>query len=447
MSTAQSRTLSDSRGRRTLLLCLLYFCQGFPWGFATIALLATLSQAGHGKADTATVVALAILPWTFKFFFGPLIDSVRMPALGLRRPWIAIAQFFMALTLLAAATSGAMESNATLMYLAWVFFVHNCFAALQDVSTDALAVDLLDDSERGRVNGFMWGSKLLGIAVGGAGMATVVAYTNLQTAVLIQAGMTIAVLTLVITWLERPGERRFPWSAGSAQGAIGKGSFGPLVTARELRRALSNRTTLALVAVAGFYAIAEGIYDPLTVEFFVQKLGWSADKFARAQGTWGVLGELCGALLGGYLCDLLGRRRVAAMGLAGMMVTLLAFAQTAQSWQTPDYMHVLLLPAFKGTLAFATVSFFSLFMKVSWTRAAATQFTLYMAMSNLGYALGAKLITWLELSGFNLSLADFYMLAGLSPLIPLVLLVGLDPDGVEERRLAEALQLEMAKAE
>ncbi len=97
-------------------------------------------------------------------------------------------------------------------------------------------------------------------------------------------------------------------------------------------------------------------------------------------------------------------------------------------------MHVLLLPAFKGTLAFATVSFFSLFMKVSWTRAAATQFTLYMAMSNLGYALGAKLITWLELSGFNLSLVAFTCWPSV-PLIPL--LVGLDPDGVEERRLAE----------
>ena len=40
----------------TSLLCLLYFWQGTPWGFATIALLATLSQAGHGKAETATAL-------------------------------------------------------------------------------------------------------------------------------------------------------------------------------------------------------------------------------------------------------------------------------------------------------------------------------------------------------------------------------------------------------
>ena len=50
-------------------------------------------------------------------------------------------------------------------FIAWVFFVHNCFASLQDVATDALAVDLLEDDERGRVNGMMWASKLLGIVL------------------------------------------------------------------------------------------------------------------------------------------------------------------------------------------------------------------------------------------------------------------------------------------
>jgi hypothetical protein len=76
-------------------------------------------------------------------------------------------------------------------------------------------------------------------------------------------------------------------------------------------------------------------------------------------------------------------------------------------------------------------------MKVSWTRAAATQFTVYMAMGNVGYALGAKLNGWVELTGYSPSLADLYVLGGLLPIIPLLLLVGLDPDGVVTRRQAE----------
>jgi hypothetical protein len=105
---------------------------------------------------------------------------------------------------------------------------------------------------------------------------------------------------------------------------------------------------------------------------------------------------------------------------------------------------VLLLPAFKGTMAFATVSLFSLYMKVSWTRAAATQFTVYMAMGNVGYAIGAKLNAWLPQVGFTPTLTDFYLVAGFLPIVPLLLLIGLDPDGVVARKLAEQRRMALA---
>jgi PAT family beta-lactamase induction signal transducer AmpG len=239
----------------------------------------------------------------------------------------------------------------------------------------------------------------------------------------------------------------FPWSRGSAQEGVTTASFGVVLTLRELRRALSTRTTAMLVCVAGTYCVAEGLYDPLTVEFFVQHLGWGAEDYARAQGTLGVMGELGGALLGGYLCDRYGRRRIARIGLLLMGAILLTFGATSGLWQSGGYPHVLLLPAFKGTLAFTTVSLLSLYMKVSWTRVAATQFTLYMAMANLGYASGAKLNTWLERAGLELTMADFYLVAGLLALLPLVFLGGLDPDGIEARKHAERAGPALARAD
>ncbi|MEJ2602725.1 MAG: MFS transporter [Gammaproteobacteria bacterium] len=429
--------LADNRYARRIVLCLLYFTQGFPWGFATVALLAILSEAGHDKAQTATVAALAILPWSFKFVWAPMIDSLRLPSMGLRRPWLMFAQICMALTLLSAVYTGGLQSDATLTYIAWVFFVHNCFASMQDVAADALAVDLLDDSERGRVNGFMWGSKLFGIAVGGAGMGFVAARYGIPTAVVIQAVMIILVLGVVIAWPERAGEKRLPWSTGSAQGVAAARDYGVMITMRELKRAFSNRTTATLALFSVIYLLVDGLFYPLTTEFFVQGLGWSAERFSRAQGTWGVLGELIGALSGGYLCDRYGRRRVAAIGLTALALSMGGFGLLLADSFEAGGAHVLLLPAFKGSMAFTTVAMFSLYMKVSWTTAAATQFTLYMALGNLGYAIGAKLLAWLDLAGYDLRLDQLYVLGGLMPLAALVLLIGLDPDGVERRKLAE----------
>ncbi len=439
-------SVEENRYVRRILLCLLYFCQGFPWGFATIALLAILSQAGHDKAETGTVVAMAILPWTFKFFWAPMIDSLRLPSMGLRRPWIVFAQTGMAVTLFGAWTTGALENAATLQYLAWVFFIHNCFASLQDVATDALAVDMLDDSERGLVNGLMWGSKLVGIAVGGAGMGVLVARAGMPTAVLAQAMMIVVVLALVIALQERRGEKRFPWSDGAAQGVAGAREFGVRITFSELRRALSNRTTATLALFAVLYTIVDGLFYPLTTEFFVQGLGWSAERFSGAQGTWGVAGELVGALAGGYLCDRYGRRRIASIGLVMLATTMIGFGLLFAGALDGTLPNVALLPAYKGAMAFTTVSMFSLFMKVSWTAAAASQFTLYMALGNLGYYVGAKLIGWLDLAGYALDAVDFYVLGGLFPLLALMLLIGLDPDGVEQRKLAERAALAASAA-
>ena len=426
--SSSPKYLSTSRLRRTLLLCLLYFCQGLPWGFATVALLAMLSQAGHPKSATAAVVAFAILPWTFKFFWAPMIDSIRMPSLGVRRPWIIIAQICMALTLLGAITSGRLESSQTVSYFAWVFFIHNCFASLQDVATDALAIDLLEDNERGRLNGMMWGSKLFGIAIGGAGMATVTDSLGIQTAVIMQVGVLVTVLLLVIKWREREGERLLPWTPGSSQSDINKTTTGFIVTARELLRALSTRTTALLVLVALSIPICEGLYDPVTTEFFVQHLGWTATQYAQTQGTIGVTAEVTGALLGGFLCDRFGQRRVAVTGILLFMSTLLMFSWTSSAWDQPWYPHVMLIPLFRGFFAMTTVSMFALYMKVSWTTAAASQFTLYMAMNNLGYFLGATLVTSLEGASFPSSLADYYFLGGLLPIISLVLLFTFSPE-------------------
>ncbi|HIA28012.1 MAG TPA: MFS transporter [Planctomycetes bacterium] len=457
--TPSHLTLSGSRSLRTTLLCLLYFAQGFPWGFATVALLSALSEAGHSKEQLATVGGMAILPWTFKFFWAPMIDTIRFPSLGIRRPWIIIAQSGMALTLFGVWSTGDLASETTLMTIAWVFFTHNCFASLQDVATDALAVDLLDEKERGRVNGMMWGSKLFGIALGGAGMGTVIARYNIATAVLIQGCLVVTILVLVIATRERVGEKIFPWSAGEAQqpgdkpvpeGFVGvvrnfwRGVISGVLrfwgVLRELGRALSLRTTALALLLALLVPICEGLYVPLTTDLFVQGFGWTAERFSQVTGTWGVAGELIGALLGGFLCDRLGRRRMAGFGLILTASVLVTFSLTSDYWQQEGYPSLLLPPLFKGCFAFTTVSLFSLYMKISWTGAAATQFTLYMATSNMGHALGAQLnklndwISWIFPEAAGISDSGFYLLAGVLALLPLAILPLLDPDSIGRRK-------------
>ena len=159
--------LAESGSLRLLTLCGLYVAQGLPWGFIAVAITATLAARGLDPGEIAQVTILATLPWSLKWIWGPLIDRFRLPIMGRRRPWILLAQSGMILVLLLLAAFPALTQDLGSLKYA-IFFV-NCFASLQDVSVDALAVDLLKPEERGRANGLMYGSSYAGNALGGAG--------------------------------------------------------------------------------------------------------------------------------------------------------------------------------------------------------------------------------------------------------------------------------------
>ena len=55
-------TLIDNAFRRRLTLCALYFAQGLPWGFMTVALASHLTEKGMTVGETGWLLAMSTLP-------------------------------------------------------------------------------------------------------------------------------------------------------------------------------------------------------------------------------------------------------------------------------------------------------------------------------------------------------------------------------------------------
>ena len=184
--------LIDNRAQRMTMLCAMYLAQGIPWGFMTIALISYLTERGVGDAQAGELTAIVLLPWTFKLIWAPMIDTMTVRSMGRRRPWIIGAELMMALSLLGILAAGDLTENLRL--LGWMFFVHNVFSSLQDVSTDALAVDILPYEEQGRTNGLMWGTKLIGKGIGATVMAHIIDAWGLPAAVLAQMIVLLVIM-------------------------------------------------------------------------------------------------------------------------------------------------------------------------------------------------------------------------------------------------------------
>ncbi len=409
-------TLTGSKAARTVTLCVLYAAQGMPWGFVTIALLSYLASQGAGLVETAKISTLATLPWTFKVLWGPIIDRFTLRSMGRRRPWILLAQLAMGATLLAMILVG--DITAEFETLAWMVFLHNCFVSLQDVSSDALAVDVLRDDERGTVNGMMWASNYAGVAIGGAGMGTVIAHLGLRPAFCLQAGVLFLILCLPLFLRERAGERLLPWSKGEARLEPGEERAGDLAgLVRGLFGAFGTWPPILGALFAYAASITVGMRVAVMPVFYTQGLGWTDERYSQVEGGVGSAAGVLGAIVGGFLADRLGVKVVITIGVLGV-AALCAAMGLSEELRTHASFPLVFLVGTSFLISLKTVAGFALFMRLCTPAVAGTQYTLYMAFSNLARVSGAALVASLEGDGYR----TIFLVMAAAIILPLLFL-------------------------
>ncbi len=396
--------LAERRWLRLFTLCALYVAQGIPWGFMATTLPPYL--ASHGVKDLGAGLAMTTLPYTFKWMWGPIIDSFTIPRFGRRRPWIVFAQGMMALTVLAMVT---FDVTRDLHLLVVMIFVHTVFNALQDVSVDALAADILPEKERGSANGLMYGSKYLGGAIGGFGMAFTIMHTSLRTALVVQTAILIAIMMLPLFTRERDGA---PPPRESPRATLGA-----------LLQAFSLRSTLVAALLMLCATFATGIIIPTATQLFVGELKWNPASYTAIGGGWGLVVAAGCAAITGFLTDKLGRRRVAAVASCALGAAYLASGLLTSYWT--EHWFVWLMGLYvEASLSIWSVALIALAMDLAWPRVAGSQFSAYMALLNFGTTLGYQFSTRaMELWEFH----GVYLVAGSIQVLVTLLLWPIDP--------------------
>lgn len=440
--------LVDNRWQRRVTLCALYFAQGVPWGFMLITLPSYLSYHYQvGDNEIGNLKAIILIPWSFKLIWAPIMDSFTIRSMGRRRPWIIGSELMMALTLLG--FIGIGDPSQQLQFILYMYFLHNCFASLQDVCTDALAVDVLPAHEQGQMNGMMWGSKLIGKGIGAWGLSHVLNVGGLGACVSIQVLLLLAVMFVPLFVLERQGERRFPWSFGEAVQKSAIPSTNPWKVSKKVIKAFSLTTTFCFIFFALTKLIASGINEVMTNTLYTQYLNprWTDLEFSTASGLYATFPIIFGAIIGGFLADRFGRRTIISIGFGGYGVAALIFAAYPNLWNEPWFSMTYIL-SYETLSAIGAVGFLSMAMRISWTAAAATVFTTYMTLSNISHVVGNKMAASVRSWFINPEHGDLsnlisyelvFWFVGIISIVPLVLLFFVKPKEVDKARLLESV--------
>ena len=382
--------LSELAVLRYFSFAVLYVAQGIPEGMTLFAVPAWMAAHGKTAADIGTYSAIIFIPFSFKILAAPVMERFTFLPMGRRRPWIILGQSGIAATLMAMSLLADPLGNLTSLIVAG--FCLSTFITFQDIATDALVIDIVPLSQQARANGFMWGAKIVGTAASLALGTWLLNRYGFFAATFCLSLAVVLIMFVPLLLRERPGERLLPWTSGAASADAARlqlGNFRSIFTS--LFRALKLPDSIVLIVSLFSMLTALAFMRTLFPIFTIQALGWSNQGYSSAFAATSLAGGILGMLAGGWLVDRFGKIRMLSTYLTALIVLTVVLAFSEKMWNQPYLIEGYML-VFNTLFTFAAIALFATAMQCCWKRISALQFTLFMAIYNLGQTVGAALI-------------------------------------------------------
>ena len=133
---------------------------GVMSGYLTVAVAFLLSKAGIPVAQTAALIALGLLPHTWKFAWAPIADTTLS-----RKTWYLLASVVSAVGIWA---TGVLPANpSSLPMLSVIVLVSNVAVTFLGMSVESLMAYATPENEKGRAGGWFQAGNLGGGGLGG----------------------------------------------------------------------------------------------------------------------------------------------------------------------------------------------------------------------------------------------------------------------------------------
>lgn len=377
-----TRNMLDTKKGRLTTFGILYMCEGIPLGFAAVAMAAYMRRQGMDVAQVGAFVGAFYLPWAFKWSWAPLVDLIGLKRFGGRKAWIVLCQILMIVTLYGVSQ---IDYTQNFNLLITMVVIHNVFAATCDVAIDSLAVNALRPEERGQGNGFMFAGAYIGQGLGGGGAIFISGMYGFDVSFLYVALLLCLVLAFVVVFVRDPDLATVVTDRSTEVWLKFRASVTSF--ARELSVGFFRSGKGPMVGVVfallpfGAMALSGGASTALQVD-----IGMTDDQIAQLNIYSTAISGM-GCIIGGWLADKLGKRRMLALYYALTTLPVLYVAIRAGSGSgtagigIPEFFAASLTFYLFMGMHYGTSA--AIFMGLTNPAIAATQFTGFMALRNL----------------------------------------------------------------
>lgn len=349
---------SPTKHAHPSIFMFLYLPFGVLTGYVTVTLGYILTNAGIPLVQVAPIISIGLIPNILKFLWAPLIDTTLTV-----KKWYLLTDFVTAVGIIATGILPFKAQYLTIITVVILFTnVANSFIAM---ATESLVAHDIPDNLKGRAGGWLQAGNLGGLGLGGgAGLWLADNISPFAGSVII--ALACIFCSFGLFFLSEPPS------------FIKEKSY--LKTIRNLNRdiwvLLKSRMGLLALFLC-FIPIGSGAASNLWSSIS-KDWGASANTVALIVGVGGGILSAVGCLLGGWICDLMDRKK--AYILFGLVQALCALAM-AFSPRT-EQMFTLWTSLYAVSTGLTYAGFSAFVLEAIGKGAAATKYNVFASLSN-----------------------------------------------------------------
>lgn len=381
--------LTEHRFLRFSTVTAMYFAQGVQSGLLFTAIPAYLAMKGVEASVIGGFIGLLFLPWSFKIISAPVMDRFSFLPMGRRRPWVIAGMVGALIGYIIMSLVNDPLNNLSILIAAGMIVSFS--TAFMDVAIDGMTVDIISAKEYSTANSFMTGGNVIGFASTTAIAGLLLSNYGISFTMIITAGIVGVLALFPILLRERPGERILPFTEGFAsEESLNLQMKSWSEIGKKLFTAVLQRESILLMVVIFLYGTTYGLFQTYMPILSVQELDWTDTEFSGLVGTAGLAAGISAMVLASPLMRKLGTLRGLQIFIVGLAVVGIVMGLIPILWKETITIQVFVF-TYYGLRTFLLIALLTAAMMLCQKAVAATQFALYMSISNLGISVGSAM--------------------------------------------------------
>jgi PAT family beta-lactamase induction signal transducer AmpG len=369
-----STSIKQALLNRRMLICIFTgFASGMPLYLLISLVPAWLRSEGVGLKEIG-FFALIGLPYTWKFFWSPLLDRYRLAIpgfsqfgfAGLRRGWMLATQIGL---LLSISGLGFFNPNTEIWSIAWLCLLIAFLSATQDIVLDAYRRQILPDQELGLGNSIHVNAYRIAGLVPGSLSLILADSLPWQSVFMVTAAFMLIGIVMTLSIAEPKADARHPTTLNQA-------IVDPF---KEFFSRQGIQQACLILAFLLLYKLGDSMATALATPFYLD-LGFSMTEIAWVAKNAALWPGIIGGIIGGILMLKIGINR--ALWLFGLVqiVSILGFAVLARVGEGLWLLGLVISFEYLG-VGLGTAAFVAFMARSTHPAFAATQLALFTALT------------------------------------------------------------------